>query len=371
MTGQDHLLEKQVLFAPVRKGLVPLWSDPEKCWCVGDHWFYRFEYASGRLTKVFRLPPRSDSLQGRMKDVLARSFVRQRIWPRANIHNLVELPGGDVVVVYDKVYRFVAGSVSKYAQPIEFHLVPNLDWPLRGGMAVHPVSKCVYFGEYNDEPRGARVVRVRPSTETLEVCWHFPRSEIRHVHAVHYDRYRNRLWICTGDRDHESALYFTDDEFQTVNRFAGGDQTWRVIALLFDEDGMEWGMDAGQDARAEDINRIFRYDFSTGNRTELAVIGNPVYSACSLDDGTAVMQTSFEPLRKQNTPAEVALWWRDHERRWKSLLGLPFEARAPCGMGQYGHLLLPVGVSPAGQLLCTPINTSAHALTLMHLCWGN
>lgn len=371
MMPQNKLATTPVRCEPVGKGLVPLWSDAGKCWCVSDQWFYRFEYASSTLTKVFRLPPKSRSVPGRLKDVLARSAWRQQLWPRANIHHLVELPGGDVVVVYDKIYHFVPGSDAKHARAIETDLVPRLDWPLRGGMAVHPGSACVYFGEYNDNPRGVRVVRVHPSTQTVEVCWHFPRNEIRHIHAIHHDRYRNRLWICTGDRDHESALYFTDDEFQTVQRFAGGDQTWRAIALLFDENGMEWGMDAGQDARADDINRIFRHDFATGKRTELAVIGNPVYAACGFDDGTAVMQTSFEPKRQQDTPAETALWWRDHERQWQSIMSLPFKAHEPRGVGRYGHLMLPVGVSPAGQLLCTPVNTASHALTLLHLRWAS
>src|SRR5690606_8868361 len=111
---------------------------------------------------------------------------------------------------------------------------------------VHPFSQRVYYGEYlNGHYRDIRVCRVDIETHKVETCWSFPRSETKHIHAIHYDRFRNRLWICTGDRDHESSFYYTDDEFATVHHFAGGDQSWRAIAMLFDETGMEWGMDAG------------------------------------------------------------------------------------------------------------------------------
>jgi hypothetical protein len=353
----------------VRRGMVPLWTDAEKCWCVSDHWFYRLEYATGRLNKVFRLPRRSGSLASRLRDWFARSSLRQRLQPRASIHHLVELPSGHLLVIYDRLYLYSPMDNGRHAMPLNASLQPPLAWPLRGGIAVHPSSACAYFGEYNDDPRGGRVVRVDARAGTVDVCWRFDRSEIRHVHAIHYDKFRHRLWICTGDRDHESAFYYTDDEFQTVHRFAGGDQSWRAIVMLFDEFGMEWGMDAGQDAPAEAINRIYRFDFASGQRTERAVIGNPAYAALTLDDGTAVMQTSFEPQRKQDTPAETALWRRKPDGHWALMMRLPFQAHVPCGVGRYGHLLLPVGRGPAGQVMCTPVNTASQALTLLRVCW--
>lgn len=360
---------QQLHIKPLGRAFVPLWTDASKCWCVRDHWFYRFDYASGKLSKVFRLPPSATSMAGRLKDAMARSSLRQWLQPRAGIHHLVELPSGEVFVLYDKIYRYTPAKGHGVAQVLDSRFEPGLAWPLRGGVAVHPVSGNMYFGEYNDDPRGVRVIRVSPALDEAVVCWHFARTEVRHIHAIHHDPFRQRLWICTGDRDHESVIWYTDDEFQTVHRFAGGDQTWRAIAMLFDETGMEWGMDAGQDAPAQAINRIFRYDFSTGQRTERAVTGNPVYAACAFDDGSAVMQASFEPQRKQDTPAEAALWWRDRQGEWGPLFQLPFQEHKPCGVGRYGHLLLPIGRAPAGQLLCTPVNTAEHTLSLLLLQW--
>lgn len=361
----------QVRLSTVCADLQPVWSDAEGCWCTRDLWVFRFDYRTGQFRKVFRLPRKANGLLARVKDALARSALRRRLRPGADVDNLVQLANGEVVVIFDQVYRYVPGRPGEYnAEVLPTTAKPPMAAPLRGGVAVHGPSQRVYFGEYlNGHQRDIRVFRVDTTARSVDACWSFPRSDIKHIHAVLYDRFRNRLWICTGDQDHESAFYYTDDEFQTVHRFAGGDQSWRAIAVLFDETGMEWGMDAGKDAPAHAVNRIYRYHFATGERTERAVIGNPAYAACTLSDGTALMQTSFEPGRLQDTPEAVALWLRGHDRTWRPCFELPYRLRPRTGAGRYGHLLLPGGVSPAGQVLCAPVNTTSHAYHLLRLCW--
>lgn len=343
--------------APWEPALQPVWSDETGCWCTSDHWVFRYDYGTSRLRKVFRLPRKSDNLTGRIKDVLARSWLRRRFAPGVGIDTLVQLAGGDLVLMYDQVYWYSPSHHGREARPLPFTGQPALASPLRGGAAVHAHSQCVYFGEYlNGHQRDIRVARVDVARQSVEVCWTFSRSDIKHVHAIHYDRFRNRLWICTGDLDHESAIWYTDDEFQTVHRFAGGDQTWRAIAMLFDETGMEWGMDAGKDAPATALNKIFRYEFMHHCRSEVAEIGNPAYSAIDCENGQALMQVAFEPGRQQDTPAKVGLWMRNKEKQWSNIYSLSFDGkRGGCGT-VYGMILLPGGKFTGDQILCAPIN---------------
>lgn len=343
--------------SPLHFAMQPIWTDADGCWCTSDHWVYRYDYITSQLRKVFRLPRKSNSLLGRLKDYLARSWLRRRYLPVVGISNLVELPNRDIIIIYDQVFWYSPQQHHQFAVALPCTEKSGMAPPLRGGIAVHDKSNCAYFGEYlNGHDRSINVFRINVSSRLVEACWSFSRSEIKHIHAIHYDRFRNRLWICTGDLDHESAFYYTDDEFRTVHRFAGGDQSWRAIALLFDESGMEWGMDAGKDAPAEAINRIYRYDFQTAERTELAVIGNPAYSALAFEDGTALMQTSFEPDRLQDTTEEMTLWFRDMDRCWHPCYSVPYQPRSIQGAGKYGHIFLPAGMSPKGQALFTPFN---------------
>lgn len=335
----------------------PLFSDPTGCWCAIDVWFYRFDYATGSFRKVFRIPPRQTHLYGRLRDFLARSWLRRRLSPSVGIDNMVVLPNGNIVVIFDRVYWFCPSENGRVARVVDDDFEIPMATPLRGGAAVHSLTHHVYYGEYlNGHDRVIRVCRVDVAAGRMEACWAFPRSEIKHIHSIHYDRFRNRLWICTGDRDHESSFYYTDDEFVSVHRFAGGDQSWRAIALLFDETGMEWGMDAGKDAPADAINHLYRYDFVEGRRSVLATIGNPAYAACEFTDGTVVMQTTFEPGRLQKTPMEAALWFRAPNRQWQQCLRFPHVPHARSVGSQYASILLPSGRSPAGRLLCMSVN---------------
>lgn len=353
----------------VHRSMQPLWSNLEGCWCTSDQWAYRLDYATMKLRKIFRLPCKSNSMAGRLKDAIARSWIRRRWFPGYDISTLVELPNRDIVIVYDQVYWYSPQHQSHEAIALPFSQEPPIAAPLRGGAAIHGKNHCVYFGEYlNSHNRTVRVFRIDVPRHSVEVCWSFTRTEIKHIHAVHYDRFRNRLWICTGDLDHESAFYYTDDDFGTVHRFAGGDQTWRAIAMLFDETGMEWGMDAGKDAPAETINRIYRYEFASGLRSERALIGNPAYAACDMSDGTAIIQTTFEPGRNQDTPEAAAIWYRDNQGHWQQIFESPYHFDPRGRNGQYGFLFIPRGCSPARQLLFTPSNCAHMSRHLMLLC---
>lgn len=341
--------------------LLPHSSDASGCLVSRDHFIFRYRYLDGQLLPICRLPPAADGVLSQLKDVLARSPLRLRWFPGPGLEHVVSVDDTTTLIVYDKIYIHRADSDGAPAKAVAWRDSRPLYTPLRGGVAVHAISRKAYFGEYlNGRKLGVRIYRVDAIRGQVEVCWNFSGSEAKHVHSVHYDRYRNRLWVCTGDLDHESAIYYTDDEFVTLHKLGGGDQTWRAIALLFDEGGVEWGMDAGKDAPAEAINHIYRFDFSSGHRSVQATVGNPVYAACDFEDGTAVMATSFEPGRKQATPSEAALWRRGADRRWQKVFVLDFAPSHRKGIGEYAHLLLPKGVMPSGAAFFTPVNTQKH-----------
>ncbi|MCH8538761.1 MAG: hypothetical protein LAT66_13450 [Alkalimonas sp.] len=203
--------------------------------------------------------------------------------------------------------------------------------------------------------------------QTVSACWEFEREEIKHVHAIRYDSYRNRLWVTTGDQDHECAIYYTDDEFVTLHKLGGGDQSWRAISLLFYPDCIEWGMDAGKDAPADAINHIYRYHFESQQREQVATIGNPAYFATPCADGSAILATTFEPGRQQDTPEQAALWRRSPQGDWQPLLALDYQDSQMATVGRYGMIYLPSGELPANQLLFTPINCAGSHLRCYRL----
>lgn len=335
--------------------------------CSRDHTVYKLVTADNQLHKLCQLPAKSPGIVGWLKNTFARSTLRQWLRPHLGIEHLIETSDGSIVIVYDQIYLCQHSAIATVIPTMH---IPNLVGPLRGGLASHAISGAVYFGEYlNNHSNPVRVIKIDPATQQACVCWAFRREDIKHIHAIQYDRYRNRLWITTGDADHESAFYFTDDEFETVHKFAGGDQSWRAINLLFYPDCIEWGMDAGKDAPAEAINYIYRYHFATKERTKVATIGNPAYAAVICADGNAIMATTYEPGRKQATPEQAALWRRSPDGQWQQLLALDYQDSKMATVGRYGMIYLPSGILPADKILFTPLNCAqshlnCYALTL-------
>jgi hypothetical protein len=350
----------------IDRDMIVHFSTPASCLCSRDHFIYRYNYQNGTFELVCRIPPKDTRLFGRIKDVLARSWLGQKLTKKAGLSHVMQLASGDIVIIYDRIYVYKAEQDDRMAVALLDEFQPKFAPPLRSGFAIHSQSQLVYFGEYlNGHSRNIRVFRICLVTMHMEICFEFTRNEIKHIHAIVYDAYRNRLWITTGDLDHESAFYYTDNEFSSVQKFAGGDQSWRAITILFDEHSMEWGMDAGKDAPAEAFNKIYRYDFTQDERIELTGIGNPAYHAVKMCDGTAYLATTFEPGRLQNTPEEAALWYRNSRREWSKVAAFKYQYQPRRGVSQYGYLLLPSGICPTNHLLLSPVNVHPYHYQLI------
>ncbi|MEE2000426.1 hypothetical protein QWY20_03085 [Alkalimonas sp. MEB108] len=351
----------------LHSNMVVHYSTPEYCLCSSDHSVFRFRYDTNSFVKICQLPPKKKGIFGWLKDKIARLY--RRFEPAPGIGNLTETPDGTIVIVYDRIYLYKphAGSHSGIAKPLGAEL-ERLAPPLRNGLAVDPVNNLVYFGEYlNNHSRDIRVIGIDTVTCEVKVCWQFSRQEIKHIHAIIYDAYRKRLWLTTGDNNEESAFYYTDDGFSTVHKFAGGDQSWRAIGILFDETGMEWGMDAGKDAAADEINHIWRWDFASNSRTLRCVIGNPAYAISQLDNGGAILATTFEPGRLQDTPEQAALWYRSPTGEWQQVYSQNYLYRAMPGISKYGMIYIPAGIIPCKNLLFSPVNCQLSHLQLLKI----
>lgn len=105
-------------------------------------------------------------------------------------------------------------------------------------LCVHP-DGAIYFGEYFSNPR-REAVRVFGSEtgRRWEVVHRFPPGTVRHVHGVEYDPFREGLWVLTGDEDHESGLWFTDDGFETLEAMVRGTQRARAVSVIPVERGL-------------------------------------------------------------------------------------------------------------------------------------
>lgn len=159
---------------------------------------------------------------------------------------------------------------------------------LRNGACV--AGSDVLIGDYwqNKGRSDVRVHQIDLSTGAARVFLTFPENKIRHIHLIQRDPYTGRLWIGTGDMDHECLLLQVDPSDPRLQTVGGGSQKWRAVSLVFGEGSLMWGSD-----NHEGSNAIYRYDRATGNVEELAPVIGPVYYAVTRGS-TTIFGTTVE-----------------------------------------------------------------------------
>ncbi|PIE33104.1 hypothetical protein CSA56_13040 [candidate division KSB3 bacterium] len=334
------------------------YSTQSYCLCSEDHFVYKYLYATDKRDVLFRLPGQLGTLSGKVKDAILRNGLLRFFRRNIGISNVIELPTGTVLALYDRVYRYPHTYTDGIAEATVSFRRFNFSAPLKNGVGINSENNCAYFGEYqNSRPYAAKIMRLFDDGRKGEICYTFPEGKIKHIHSITWDPYRKKLWIATGDHDSEVGLYYTDDDFNTVVYFNGGSQAWRMVSVLPTEDALYWGSDAGKDAGEHDANFIFRWDFKTNKLEKICAIGNPAYYASFLDDGGMLIGTTYEPGMKQPTESVAELWHSSTGDEWRKIWSVPYKNVGRRHGTQYATLNIPKGVIPHDKVLITPLNT--------------
>ena len=111
-----------------------------------------------------------------------------------------------------------------------------------------PFSVCRYkdkllFGDYGLNPDHLPVnIYCRDPDGGWKILYTFNAGEVRHIHNIIASG--NRIYVLTGVEDAESGIWYTDDEFVTVNPFLKGSQQYRCCQMLPTPDGLFFVTDA-------------------------------------------------------------------------------------------------------------------------------
>ena len=328
-----------------------------------DHFIYRSSNNGESFSCLGHIKKVNPTLLDRIKDFVARLRISRNIRKNFGANQVVVLGSGTILVFFDHIYRSTNGGLS--FSPV-FSFIGSV--PLDKGIAVDK-NDNVYFGEYDctKRPNKPRIFRGQADGTRWEVCYEFPEGKVFHVHSIKYDHYRDRLWICTGDRDKESNLMYTDDNFKRLSVLGGGDQGWRIVSLIPTDDFLYWGSDDDQAGAS-----IYRFNFSNGTREKLVFIGKPSYYATKLKDGTLIISTTYEPESyftiKDNPEPATDIWISKDGRIWFKILTLPQRKfKTPFGYSR-ARIALPAGDYSSELLFFTPKSTLDADFTFQKYC---
>lgn len=159
---------------------------------------------------------------------------------RAEVTGLYTLSDGTQLVIAKKGIFRKEANTNVF---IKIFAVPRGSRPLN--LCITPDGK-IYFGEYfaNIEKTAVRFFKSVDNGRVWSVAFTIAAGRINHIHGLFWDKFTSRLWICTGDREEECIIGYTEDGFQTIVEVFKGGQEYRTCHLFFYEQYVVFATDS-------------------------------------------------------------------------------------------------------------------------------
>lgn len=228
---------------------------------------------------------------------------------RFMVTNVIPLSNNDLFVTFDKSVGIVRNG--------KYQALRNLTRPcrvLRSACALDN-NGDVFFGEYldNAERGEMRIYKYSTGADALEIACTFPPHFTRHIHGLYFDEFTDSIFCLTGDKEKECKILRSVDGFKTFETVGEGDETWRAVSVLFDENSFFYGMDA--EYQTNHIYKVMRENLS---RKSLGEVNGTVFYSKQIA-GNLFFTTTAENAPNQ-TENVAALWRIDENDNLENLI---------------------------------------------------
>lgn len=156
----------------------------------------------------------------------------------------------------------------------------------------------VYYGDYGMNPGEEPIHIYKIGVDLVPtIVYTFPAHQIRHIHSLIYDKWRNLFFIFTGDMGEHVGIYVANRDFSNVKPFLVGSQQFRAVVGHVTERYLYYATDAVMEDNylyrvVLDGNPLEKEDNSNVECLE-GLNGSVIYG-CQLSDGF-LMSTTVEP----------------------------------------------------------------------------
>jgi len=207
------------------KGLRPQYI--EKCgrlWLSKGHLIFYSDDQGATFLFAGKGKQSCYQLAGKSCRILARLL-------RTGFKTLIPIDDGTLIGVMQKKILKITKNSNKFKEVYSFK---NGSGPLN--ICKDPKGD-LYFGEYFNNPdrNEVRIISSKDNGKTWHVAYTFGKGEIRHIHGIYYDKYRDGYWVLTGDEDLESKICFTRNRFKSLDVIYEGSQQFRATSITIFE----------------------------------------------------------------------------------------------------------------------------------------
>jgi hypothetical protein len=173
----------------------------------------------------------------------------------------------------------------------------------------------IYFGEYgnNGNRNSVPVYCSKDGGMSWEEIYTFPAGSIKHIHGCYYDKFTDKVWVCTGDFAGENWLLVADREFENVEKIGDGEQKFRTCNLIFTQKQVHWLMDSQLEPSHHIIMERDTKSITVGQK-----IMGPVWYIKELEDNIYLAATAQE-IGKGVLDDKIHLYYSTDLREWKTI----------------------------------------------------
>ncbi len=247
------------------------------------------------------------------------------------------------------------------------HFRPEMNNPLSfvNIQGINGFTDGIYYGEYflNHESKEVNLLR-RNNDGTWTKAYTFAPGEVYHIHNIIPCPEKECVYVLTGDKDEESAIYECKNDFAEVKAIVRGKQSYRSCVAMPTKNGLLYTTDTP----LED-NYLYHLDFATKEIRPIIPIAGPSIYGKQISDTELVFSTSVEPdsgikgLRYEFT-YKLGPGVKDRKTHlyYVKVDGDDIAAKEifsatkdilPCGVGQFGTLMFPAGKDEPGTVMVT------------------
>ena len=272
---------------------------------------------------------------------------------RDGFHDLSVLPDGRLVAILPGAIAICPPGHQDF----------QVTWRVRRGtrplaMAVTP-GGSIFWGEYFSNP-GRDEVHVYGSLDggsTWDAVYTFPAGNIRHVHSVTYDPYRDHLWMCTGDYGAECRIMRVSNDWKVIETVLEGSQQNRAVRPIPTPQGLYFATDSELEQ-----NYIYRLDPDDSVERLYPIDGSSMWGCHA---GSLLFFSSSVEPSKVNLGRLACLYGSVDGTSWSKLVAWP---KDPWHMRsfQYGNIILPHGSDNTNILAASGLAVSGED-NVLHL----
>lgn len=231
----------------------------------------------------------------------------------------------------------------------------------------------VVFGGYLSNPTKKPVhIYRRVGVDKWEIVYTFSEGEINHIHNIVVDKYRDCLWVFTGDFDNSAAIWKVTNDFNTVEKIKFGSQKYRACVAF----PMKQGLLYATDTPFAD-NYIYLLDVETLQLKVIREISGSCIYGCRWQD-RYVFSSTVEPDGRSQTlkglmfnrkrgegikDNYVHLYCGNFEEGFSDI----YKEKKDCYpyIFQFGVFKFPSGINNSDTLYFQPIATKKNDLKLV------